>query len=166
MYKTFLATVFAASLAGCAASPPYGNFIQDSTVIQNQAMATDAVAQLVKLHLPARTRLDMQQDTPDAFGIALVEDLRAQGYAVMEFPLDGSNTLAAPDVTLSAMDTIPMPSSAAPQLRTYPLRYVLDQFPGSPMYRVILIVGPQSLTRAYVAQNDAVVAASAWVRKE
>ncbi len=34
---------------------------------------------------PAKTRLALVQETEDAFGVALVEALRADGYAVAEY---------------------------------------------------------------------------------
>ena len=47
-----------------------------------------------------------------------------------------------------------------------PLRYILDQAESN-LYRVTLLVGNQSLTRAYsAAQNGTLYPAGAWVRKE
>ncbi len=45
-------------------------------------------------------------------------------------------------------------------------RYVVDQASGSNLYRVTLLVGAQTLTRAYLTQDDRVNPAGAWARKE
>lgn len=158
MRKIISVIVLAAALAGCATSQ-YGNFAKTSPAVFDQKMATDTVSQLVKLYPPATTRLELQQATPDAFGIALVSNLRAQGYAVMEYKPAATNT-AATDAKAASQP------AAASALPGYPLRYVLDQFSGTNMYRVTVLVGSQSLTRAYAAQNDTVLPAGAWVRKE
>ncbi|EOM7671335.1 conjugal transfer protein TrbH [Escherichia coli] len=160
MRKILTVIALAATLAGCATSK-YGSFIHDAPTAYNQTIATDAVKQLVKLYPPAQTRLELQQATPDPFGIALVADLRAQGYAVMEYKPD-SNAAAAPAAASSAAA-----KPATPQVQGgYPLRYVLDQFSDSNLYRLTVMVGSQSLTRAYLAQNNTVLPAGAWVRKE
>ncbi|EPE6923662.1 conjugal transfer protein TrbH [Escherichia coli] len=160
MRKILTVIALAATLAGCATSK-YGSFVHDAPAAYNQTIATDAVKQLVKLYPPAQTRLELQQATPDPFGIALVTDLRAQGYAVMEYKPDG-NAAAAPAAASSAAA-----KPATPQTQGgYPLRYVLDQFSDSNLYRLTIMVGSQSLTRAYLAQNNTMVPAGAWVRKE
>ncbi|HIF4305224.1 TPA: lipoprotein [Salmonella enterica subsp. enterica serovar Infantis] len=162
MRKIISVIVLAASLAGCATSQ-YGSFVKSSPAVFDQKMATDTVTQLVKLYPPATTRLELQQATPDTFGIALVNNLRAQGYAVMEYkPVAASATPAS----ATAVDGKSAVQPAQSTLPGYPLRYVLDQFSGTNMYRVTVLVGSQSLTRAYTAQNDTVLPAGAWVRKE
>lgn len=157
--STFAAPILAAliGLAGCASgSSPYGNFVPDSPVAYDQKMADDAVKRLITVYPPARTRFDLQQITPDAFGAALVASLRTKGYALMEFK-------PAPTDQISAADAATI---AKPLPPTLTLRYVLDLDPGSKLYRVTLLVGSQSLTRAYLAQNGSVVPAGSWVRKE
>ena len=47
-----------------------------------------------------------------------------------------------------------------------PLRYVLDQAGDSNLYRLTLMVGNQSITRPYLAQNGTFAPAGYWVRKE
>jgi hypothetical protein len=46
------------------------------------------------------------------------------------------------------------------------LRYVLDQAGDSNLYRLTLMVGNQSITRPYLAQNGTFAPAGYWVRKE
>nr|ANC48769.1 conjugative transfer protein [Variovorax paradoxus] len=74
----------ALGLGGCATTSQYGNFVQ-SAALDQQKLATDAVQQLATLYAPARTRLELQQPTPDPFGQALVKSLRDKGYALLEY---------------------------------------------------------------------------------
>ena len=76
----------ALGLGGCATTSQYGNFVQ-SAALDQQKLATDAVQQLATLYAPARTRLELQQPTPDPFGQALVKSLRDKGYALLELSL-------------------------------------------------------------------------------
>ncbi len=148
------------SLFGCATPQPsgYGNFTQSVPAAMNQSLADDAVKQLAALYPPAATRLDLQQATPDAFGSLLVGSLRAKGYALLEFK-PGSETAASP-VTATATATDRAAGAGKP------LRYILDQLDAK-LYRLTLLVGNQSLSRAYLAaQNGTVHPAGAWVRKE
>jgi hypothetical protein len=158
-----------ASLNGCASHDPasssYGNFVPDSPAASDQKMAFDAVQRLIAVFPPARTRFDLQQVTSDAFGTALVAALRSNGYALLEYPpssaVPGASDLAAPtgQATASAVNTKSSSTALA-------LHYVLDFDKAAQLYRVALLVGNQSLTRAYLAQNGSVAAAGAWVRKE
>jgi len=127
-----------AGLAGCASIEPYGNFLgANAPATLNERLATDTVKQLTVLYPPASTRFDLGQPTPDTYGSALVESLRIKGYAILEFEPDEAAQADNPD----------NPNSTN-------------------LYRVTVMVGSQSLSRAYVAQNDTVAPAGAWVRKE
>ena len=143
MRQFTLAALLAMALAGCASTAPYGNFATHPPAGLEERIAADTVKQLVALYPPARTRFHLGQPTPDAYGSALVEALRARGYALVEFKE------AAP--------------AAAPGLS---LNYVLDAAASPNLYRVTVTVGQKSLSRAYLAQNDRVAPAGAWVRKE
>jgi hypothetical protein len=146
------------SLFGCATPErsAYGNFTESAPAAMHKTVANDAVKQLVVLYPPATTRLDLQQATPDAFGSLLVESLRAKGYALLEFK-PGSTTAASQD-TGTGTDR----AAGAGK----PLRYILDQLDAN-LYRVTLLVGNESLTRAYLAANSGTLhPAGAWVRKE
>ena len=140
-----------AGLAGCASIEPYGNFLgANAPATLNEKLAADTVKQLTVLYPPASTRFDLGQPTPDAYGSALVESLRIKGYAILEFEPDEAASTDNPD-------------TARPGLS---LRYVLDAPASTNLYRVTVMVGAQSLSRAYVAQNETVAPAGAWVRKE
>ncbi|ATH80268.1 conjugal transfer protein TrbH [Pseudomonas sp. KHPS1] len=134
-------------LAACANSP-YGNFAEHSTPAINQQLASATVRQLVILHPPAKTRLHIAQETTDGYGIALVRSLRASGYSLQEF-----NPRAAVEKT----------TKTAPPLQ---INYIVDAPGDGNLYRVTLLVGHEILSRAYTIQNDRLLAAGVWVRKE
>ena len=139
------------ALAGCASIEPYGNFLgANAPATLNEKLAADTVKQLTVLYPPASTRFDLGQPTPDAYGSALVESLRIKGYAILEFEPDEAAPMDNPNTAGSGLN----------------LRYVLDAPARTNLYRVTVMVGSQSLSRAYVAQNDTVAPAGAWVRKE
>ncbi|WP_066335865.1 hypothetical protein [Azohydromonas lata] len=142
--KILAAAALALALAGCATTKntdlPHGGFLPAR--IDPQPLVNDAVRQLSLLYPPAKTRLLLQQDAPDAFGQALLKTLRSSGYAVQEKDAKGT------------------PSEAQP------LRYIADQATGLNLYRVVVAVGSQSLARAYTETNGTLVPAGAWVRKE
>ena len=143
MRQFALSAFLVMALAGCASTVPYGNFATEPPAGLEERIVADTVKQLVTLYPPARTRFHLGQPTPDAYGSALVEALRARGYALVEFKE------AAP--------------ATAPGLS---LHYVLDAAASPNLYRVTVTVGQKSLSRAYLAQNDRVAPAGAWVRKE
>jgi hypothetical protein len=146
----------AVGLAGCASAPsPYGNFIREAPEGVGRTVAEDVVRQLTVVYPPANTRFDLQQPTPDPFGTLLMQSLRAKGYAVQE----GAAAPVAQGRTAGGEGGM---AAGAPAI--LPLRYVFDR--AADLYRVTLLVGDQSLTRAYLAQNGAVHPAGAWVRKE
>ena len=85
MRKLIIAALFALTLAGCATTGQYGNFVPAAA--NQQQIATDAVQQLATLYPPAKTRFELHQATPDAFGLALVNTLRAPAGAPAALPL-------------------------------------------------------------------------------
>jgi hypothetical protein len=139
------------ALAGCASTAPYGNFATHPPAGLEERIAADTVKQLVALYPPARTRFHLGQPTPDAYGSALVEALRAKGYALVEFKTGTPRR---------------KPEAAAATAPGLSLHYVLDAAASPNLYRVTVTVGQKSLSRAYLAQNDRVAPAGAWVRKE
>jgi len=152
MNKLAFLALLLVGLAGCAKAPaPYGNFSKNMAQTNDKKVADDAVKKLVALYPPASTRFDLQHATPDFFGTYLVESMRLQGYAVMEFkPQPKAGAVA---------------SAATPGL---PLSYILDQGKGSDLYRVTLLINrQQSLDRVYQVNPDGVIyPAGYWVRKE
>lgn len=136
-------------LSGCA-TEPYGNFVSSASSPAgfNESLVADTMKQLVALYPPASTRFDLDQPTSDdPFGRALVESLRAHGYAITELkPTAAKNTN----------------QSAAPSI----LHYVLDEPVSTNLYRITVLVGPESITRAYLMKNNTIAPAGAWVRRE
>jgi hypothetical protein len=152
MSKITFIVLLLVGLSGCATTQSkYGNFLPPTSAAYNKTMAEDAVKQLLILYPPASTRFDLQQTTPDTFGITLVESMRAKGYALMEIkpelPAQRNSEAQNPPTGLS-------------------LRYVLDQVNSLNLYRVTLLVGNQSMTRAYLVQDSTVHPAGLWSRKE
>ena len=150
-------------LAGCATAPipmSYGNFAASRAGF-DEKMAADAVKQLMVLCPPATTQFNLRQATPDAFGVSLLNGLRDNGYAVSEVKLD------EPAQRVRANSPATQQKAAGPQRTAgLDLRYILDQPVALNLYRVTLLVGNQSLTRAYVEQDNALLPAGSWVRRE
>ena len=152
MSKITFIVLLLVGLSGCVTTQSrYGNFLPPTSAAYNKTMAEDALKQLLILYPPASTRFDLQQTTPDTFGITLVESMRAKGYALMEIkpelPAQRNSEAQNPPTGLS-------------------LRYVLDQVNSLNLYRVTLLVGNQSMTRAYLVQDRTVHPAGLWSRKE
>ena len=146
--RNITVTVLLTCLAGCATEKPgNGNFIQAEPTAYSAKLVSDSVQQLVKVFPPAKTRFDLAQPTPDAFGTMLVASLRGKGYALREFD-------AAP--AAKAKESEPLIT----------FRYTVDQLGEFNLYRVTLLVGDQSLTRAYQARNGALLPAGSWMHKE
>jgi hypothetical protein len=152
MSKITFIVLLLVGLSGCVTTQSrYGNFLPPTSAAYNKTMAEDALKQLLILYPPASTRFDLQQTTPDTFGITLVESMRAKGYALMEIkpelPAQRNNEATNSPTGLS-------------------LRYILDQVNSLNLYRVTLLVGHQSMTRAYLVQDSTVHPAGLWSRKE
>ena len=143
-----MALVIALLLGGCMndTTTPYGNFIEEGGNLDQEKIAGDTVRHLVTLYPPAKSRFALQQATSDRFGQALLSKLRERGYALLEFT-DKAEVKQSPDSSL-------------------PLRYVLDRVDGMNLYRLTLMVGNRALTRPYLRQNGATVAAGYWSQKE
>lgn len=116
-------------------------------------IASDVVAQLVALYPPAQFRLDVEQATEDAFGVALVAKLRGSGYAIVEY---GGHTRAAPDPASMTRDQRADAGRA--------LRYIVDR-PTPDLFRVTVFIDDESLSRAYTEARGEFLPFGAWVRK-
>jgi len=148
---TFIALLLV-GLSGCATTQStYGNFLPPTPASYTKTMAEDAVKQLLILYPPASTRFNLQQTTPDNFGTTLVELMRAKGYALME---------TKPELPMQ------LSNEATNSYTGLALRYILDQVSGLNLYRLTLLVGHQSMTRAYRVQDSTIHTAGLWSRKE
>ena len=158
MKRHFVFASCAAALlivTGCATPPPspYGSFLAGSAPVPAEGIASDAVQRLAATWLPAKTRLALQHAMADEFGVALVASLRAQGYAVLEFtPQEKTGADAA-----SGDASEPQ---VAAELVTVPVSYVLDR--AGEFYRLKLLAGGQTLSRAYVVNQSQFAPAGAW----
>jgi type IV secretion system protein TrbH len=156
MRKLAISALLAGAITGCAstASYEYGNFVTSSAPANlNEIIVADTMKQLLMLYPPASTRFDLAQPPTDAYGTRLVQSLRLNGYALSEF-------VPAPAANGTNHDGM---VSVSPGLS---LRYILDAPDGLNLYRVTVMIGSQSLSRAYLVQNQVVSPAGAWARKE
>lgn len=157
MHKLTILAFIAISLAGCAGGPApavYGNFVQGTVAADDKMMAGDVAKKLAALYPPARTRINLQQATPDGFGASLVAALRTKGYALAEFK-------PAPPADASA-GTVRAPGQAG----DIALAYVVDQPLDAGLTRVTVLINSQPLSRLYQAKDGTLAPAGYWVRKE
>lgn len=138
-------------VTGCATAPqsPYGSFISEAAPASTEGIASDAAQRLAATWLPAKTRIVLQHAMADEFGTAFVASLRTQGYSVREFtPPEKAEGVATGNADVSS-DVVAVPVS-----------YVLDQ--AGEFYRLKLLAGGQTLSRAYVVNQSQFAPAGAW----
>ena len=140
-------------LSGCV-SQPYGNFIQNPSIVTSKVMADDVAAQIVRLYPAANTQFNVRHVVNDPFGHALIENLRLAGFAVQEATQQSiqQQIFAAPNQP----DTEPQKGLA--------LSYIIDQ--SGDLYHVKLMIDDMRLSRAFAVQADSIHPAGLWVRKE
>jgi hypothetical protein len=137
-------------LSGCATVPKEQEQASSPVSVQlGNSLASDAVKQLQTLYPPAHTTFNIEQalSKTDNFGNALEVQLRAKGYAVQ----------------------ITDPQQPAKAVAGINLHYTVDN-PAAHwyigLYRVQLVVGNVTLTRAYSAANNTAMPAGAWAKLE
>lgn len=145
MKKLNVSILLCFALAGCATGP-YGNYLDKAAGVNQYQLATDTINKLVTLYPPAKVSLELKQETPDEFGMALVKGLRESGYSVLEFNPSSKKIIGS--------------------TTALPLSYVVDQAGDSGFYRLTIKIGSQSLTRPYMNQGGNLAAAGYWARKE
>ena len=155
-----LALIFV--LGGCA-SQPYGNFIQNPPPQYSKAIADDVTAQLMRLYSAASTQFTLSHAANDPFGVALIENLRLEGFAVREAanPVFAAKILAAdnnPGIDVNQQE------EGVDLQKDLALGYIIDQ--SDDLYHVSILIDDQRLTRAFIAQADTIGPAGLWVRKE
>ena len=140
-------------LDGCA-TQPYGNFIQNPSIVTSKVMADDVTAQIVRLYPAANTQFNLRHVVNDSFGHALIENLRLAGFAVQEATQQSiqKQIFAAPNQP----DTESQKGLA--------LSYIIDQ--SGDLYHVKLMIDDMRLSRAFSVQADSIHPAGLWVRKE
>ncbi|WP_425327711.1 conjugal transfer protein TrbH [Pseudomonas nitroreducens] len=142
--------ILCACVAACTQSR-YGNFAKQIPPAYNLQLANDTARQLTAVYPPASTALHIEQPATDDYGMALLRSLREAGYAVREF--DPRARTGAPT------------ASTAPE-QAQALNYIVDAPEGGNFYRVTVLLGSESLSRGYAAQNGRLRSLGAWVRKE
>ena len=137
-------------LSSCATVPKEQEQASSPVSVQlGNSLASDAVKQLQTLYPPAQTTVNIDQalSKTDSFGNALVVQLRAKGYAVQ----------------------IIDPKQPVTALASLRLHYIVDN-PAARwyigLYRVQLVVGNGTLTRAYSEADNTTMPAGAWAKME
>ena len=186
MHKFIYLALIASVLTACAGGPApavTGNLVPAAAPADDKKMADDVAAKMAVLFLPARTRINLLQTTPDSFGASLVEALRMRGYALSEFTpaaptgvsgvgAVGGSGQAAVFSGVSLVDTQHPKGHALTEIKSGPpaevlsLAYVVDQPLSAGLYRVTVFINSQSISRLYQEKDGIVVPAGYWVRKE
>jgi hypothetical protein len=132
-------------LEGCVTAE-YGNFTAKAPHTLDTTLLADTVKQLETLYPPASTQLNIGQviENTDPFGVGLITTLRNHGYAVQDY---SKQPLSTKGIRLQYLLDVPATAEQA-------------------LYRVKIRVGDNTLTRAYVMQNDTVIPAGSWTRRE
>ncbi len=146
----FIVALALTMLSGCGNKPGgYGNFADVNSV----ELVEDAMSALSVNYPPAKTRVVLVHEVEDTFGSALVEAMRAAGYAVADYdpPAQADKYLAA----------IKQPNGLA-------FGYLLDG-KGDEL-RVSLHIGAETVSRLYQVQRSGDTAQyipqGFWTRKQ
>lgn len=135
-----------ALVSGCAAwsAKPSTNSGNHTTVTPevNAQLAADSFQRVAALYPPAQTTIAFHTPTVDAFGLALSDQLRLAGYAVV----------------------LPNPASTLDLPAGVPLTYLVAEI-GKAEYRVMLGLNNDRFSRAYVQTPQGLHSASFWTRK-
>ena len=151
--SVFILMLFLLLLNGCV-SQPYGNFIQNPSIVTSKVMADDVAAQIVRLYPAANTQFNLRHVVNDPFGHALIENLRLAGFAIQEATHQSiqQQIFAAPHQP----DTESQKGLA--------LSYIIDQ--SGDLYHVKLMIDDMRFSRAFTMQADRTHPAGLWVRRE
>ncbi|SEF84934.1 conjugal transfer protein TrbH [Nitrosomonas ureae] len=153
MRSNILIIILLLLLGGCA-SQPYGNFIQNPSIVTSKVMADDVTIQIVRLYPAANTQFNLRHVVNDPFGHALIENLRLEGFAVQE---------AIQQSIQQQIFAVPNQPDTEPQ-KGLILSYIIDQ--SGDLYHVKLMIDDMRLSRAFAVQADSIHPAGLWVRKE
>ncbi|MCU7800484.1 MAG: hypothetical protein KZQ70_10125 [gamma proteobacterium symbiont of Lucinoma myriamae] len=136
----------------------YGNYIDNEHTTYDEQIANDVIQKIQKSFSPANTRFNLKQESDDAFGQLLVSTLRSNGYALSEL----GDLNSGEDINNVKVEKN---NPYAKKPIGYDLNYIVDQ-PMQGFYRVTLLIGKESLSRAYLIQDSLIQPASAWIHKE
>lgn len=131
-------------LTGCATTGnQYGNYLPVSSEVDQAILADEAINKIVRLYPPAKARFNLQHESSDAFGQALIKGLRNKGYAIHEFSMAGEKDVSGQN-----------------------LSYVVDRAGETNIYLLSISIGSESLSKAFTVSDGELASAGYWVRKE
>ncbi len=166
--KPVLLTVILLLLSGCAMTQPYGSFIRNPSPAFSQyskVMADDVADQIGRLYPAASTQFNLRHNANDAFGQALIDNLRSSGFAVLENTDPASSFFAAIHLREDTGNTSNVPiHEESIKNQGLALGYIIDQ--SGDLYHVSILIEDQQLTRAFVAQSGQIEPAGLWVRRQ
>ncbi len=148
-------------LAGCVSPGPHGYLVTGAVSPQMPyQLAQDTVTRMEALYPPAQTRLAVTHPATDAYGGALLKELRRKGYGVRESPATTQRTAYSREERPE-----PRPPAVSGE-EGLPFRYVVDGPFETNLYRVTVFIGDRSLSRVYQMDQYRIAQAGAWVRKQ
>lgn len=167
--KTVLAgVIMLLLLSGCAITQPYGSFIQNPSPAfskYSEVMAADVADQIGRLYPAASTQFDLRHNANDAFGQALIDKLRSDGFAVLENTSPANSFLTAIHSPENTWNTSSVPiNEGSIKNHVLALGYIIDQ--AGDLYHVSILIEDQRLTRAFMTQSGQIQPAGLWVRKQ
>lgn len=173
--RRFHAVLLCAGLGGCAMTPAMETDSRFAAL--DEKIATDAVAQLVRLYPPAKTQFNFRQfnfanSTGAGFGQLLIAKLRAKGYAITETAPPPARAVLPVDLfgavfTSRSADTkMEEPSDPVKNPEGIELGYFLDHGRSADFSRITIKIGNSMLARAYLSDNGSIAPAGAWSYKE
>lgn len=131
-------------LTGCATTgQQYGNHLPVSSEVDQVILADEAINKIVRLYPPAKARFNLQHESSDAFGQALIKGLRNKGYAIHEFSSDGEKDISGQN-----------------------LSYVVDRAGDTNIYLLSIRIANESISKAFTVTDGELASAGYWVRKE
>ncbi len=155
-------------LSGCAMTQPYGSFIRNPSPAFDQyskVMANDVADQIARLYPAASTQFNLRHNANDAFGQALIDNLRSGGFAVLENTSPANSIFTAVHSPEDAENTsYSSTKEEAARNNGLALGYIIDQL--NDLYHVSILIEDQQLTRAFITQSGQTQPAGLWVRKE
>ncbi|GLQ51166.1 hypothetical protein ACFFJT_08170 [Dyella flava] len=145
------------AFAGCASMPKQDAARARIASDVGQAAANDVIGAMVQVVPPAQTTLSLKRPATDSFGEALVQGLRARGYAVVEPVSVRSGKARAGTAEASG------PAVSAPGVA---FDYRIVEVGNSGLYGMTLYLGSIRLGRLYALDQERVEPAGQWTRSE
>ncbi len=149
-----LASLFLVVLmVGCAAKNTQlsrGEISPPKAESSLSVIADDALEQLNIIFPAATTRFKITESMSGRFGQNLLDGLRKSGYAL------------AITTTRPLKENTESRAVIPSQTKSFPFDFVLDQ-PSANLYRITIMIGDNTLSRAYAQVQDEFFPAGSWV---